>query len=525
MANTIISKVYLLDTPLKNDYKDTFYFGSKATQETYFQGRIKHTFNNVSYLRKDQVIKLNVQYDTICTCNYLMYQNTAYSNKWIYCFIKDMKYISEGVTEVEIETDVIQTWLFDYTVNRSFVEREHVSDDTVGKHTINENLEVGEYICNLMQEDSQSDRMFIYLAYSDYSGSSTSNIRGNLYGGIYSGMGLDCYNTTTEGVKSLNNQLTNYDKAGKSDSINAIFMGPAWLYEPSLGYENFTAGVIEPSTGSKSYTIKVDKQTTLNGYTPRNKKLLCYPYNYLSASNNSGNAAIYKYEEFATSDCQFIVQGVITPGMSIRMHPFSYKGVGNNYDEGLTAGKYPVCSWNSDAYTNWLTQNSVNNALSIGSGVLQIAAGVGMAIGTGGLGMAVGGGSVAGGISTIAGVMAQKHQASLVPDQLRGNTNSGDVVTASHVNKFMFYKMSVKQEVAKVIDNYFDMFGYTVNEVKVPNKNHRANHWYTKTIDANITGEIPGNDLQKIKDCYNQGISFWKTPSNIYRYDLANGTI
>ena len=74
-----------------------------------------------------------------------------------------------------------------------------------------------------------------------------------------------------------------------------------------------------------------------------------------------------------------------------------------------------------------------------------------------------------------------------------------------------------------VIDKYFDMFGYKVNRVKLPNKAHRGRWWYTKTIDVNIDGAIPNDDLNKIKDVYNKGITFWRNSDEIQNYSLSNG--
>ncbi len=92
-------------------------------------------------------------------------------------------------------------------------------------------------------------------------------------------------------------------------------------------------------------------------------------------------------------------------------------------------------------------------------------------------------------------------------------------------NTFHLYAMSVKAEFAAIIDDYFDMFGYKVNKVKVPNKAHRSRWWYTKTIDANIDGNLPNNDMDKIKDCYNRGITFWRNADEIENYSLSNGIV
>ena len=60
--------------------------------------------------------------------------------------------------------------------------------------------------------------------------------------------------------------------------------------------------------------------------------------------------------------------------MSIKLQP-NYKGEAINNNEGLVLGKLPMCSWNTDVYTNWLTQNSVNIATSIAGDLGSIAIG------------------------------------------------------------------------------------------------------------------------------------------------------
>ena len=520
-----ISKVYLLSTPLDTTYKNTLYFTSKESQQSYFQSVIKKSYTGFTYLRKDNLIYVPDHIDNIYDANYVMYQNTYYDNKWFYAFIKDMTYESDECTIIEIETDVIQTWLFDYTVLPSFIEREHIANDVVGDYTYPEGLETGEYICNNKIEDEKGKDLLIYLAYSDYA-NDLGDVKGNKYGGIYSGMGYDAFGNTPEGITSLNSILKDYDNA-KAYAINSLFMGPRWL--SGISPDNtFVGASVGPSNSPKVYnTNPITKPTKVNGYKPRNSKLLCYPYNYLCVSNNAGSSAIYKYEDFSDETCNFEVSGVLTPGCSIRMNPLWYKGAVINNDEGINGGKYPICCWNTDTYTNWLTQNGVNIGMSLLSGAGQLGVGMGMIASTGGLGLAIGGGTIASGLSTITSTLSQKHQQSMVPDQVRGNTNCGDVITGSGENCFMFYQMSIKKEYAQIIDSYLDMFGYKINRIDVPKTNHMKRYWYTKTDGANISGNIPKNDIEKIKNCYDNGITFWKNASSICIYPTSNpdGTI
>lgn len=538
MNNPNISRLVLLRTSLENDYKHTLWFGkpdasdTKSNQTNYFLSRklgSQFDYTNLTYIRKDNSVKVPAKYDEIVGCNYVMYQNNPNYNannlnqdKWYYAFVIDIKYISEGVTELILETDVIQTWYFAYTVQPSFIEREHVSDDTIGANTYPEQVELGEFKCNKKTIDSNMQTLYIVCAINDYANSKLE-VKGDVYGGVYSGVKYLVYPYSAEGIKAINEHISSYDDDAKANAINSIFLAPKCAISDQEDFNLDGPAEMVRTWGPHEHFNTIEKQYTIDGYTPRNKKLLCFPYNYLLVSNNNGSGAIYHYEKFSTSNCDFAVKSVVTPGCSIRMTPRFYNGMDFNTDEGLNAGKYPICCWNSDAFTNWMTANSVNTVVGVLGGAGTIALG-GLAIASG-AGALVGASMIAGGVGAIANTIGQVSQASMQPDQVKGNTNCGDVVTGSGHNTFMFFNMSIKEEYARIIDGYFDMFGYKVCRVKRPNTDHRSRYWYTKTIDANIDGNIPNRDIQKIKDAYNNGITFWRNGSEIGNYGLSNGIV
>lgn len=534
MAAPNISKVYLLDVPLENDYKNTLYFANASSQQSYFQSNIKRSYTDFSYQRKDNIIRVPEQYDTVYNCNYVMYQNSNYSNKWFYAFITDIKYINDGMTEITIETDVIQTWLFDYQVKASFVEREHVSDDTIGLHTLPENFEKGEYINGAKLTTNLGEAHVVISATYDCFNDKDA---GSFINGIYHGTDYFLIgNVMTEA--GISEFLHIYASKGKIDAITGMFMVPdeltnfnniSWDYmiEGDMSYypyKKLTSQILGLTTAKTMTTKSIGKPySTINGYKCKNNKLYTFPYIYLMASNNNGGNAIYQYELFSTQTCDFTVKGAITPGCSIRMIPSNYKYVAENNEEGLTGGKYPICSYNTDIYTNWLTQNAVNIGLSVASAGLELVGGVGMV--ASGAGAVAGAGAIANGALGIANSVGQIYQHSLIPPQVEGNINCGDVTYSSGNTDFTFYQMNIKSEYAQIIDKYFDMFGYKVNMVKIPNKAHRSRWWYTKTIDINIDGNIPQKDMQIIKNSYNNGITFWRNASEIQNYSLSNGIV
>ena len=85
--------------------------------------------------------------------------------------------------------------------------------------------------------------------------------------------------------------------------------------------------------------------------------------------------------------------------------------------------------------------------------------------------------------------------------------------------------MSIKKEYARIIDNYFSMFGYKINRVKVPNITGRSNWNYVKTINCNFDGNIPQTDLNIIRAMFNNGVTLWHNPSTIYDYSNSNNIV
>ena len=531
MTITPQGQLYLCKTKLENDYKNQLTFSNATAQLNYFNSVIQHTFDNYTYIKKDNVVQVGKNIDEIIDCNYLFYRNTGFTNKWYFCFITNMEYVNENCTRITFETDCYQTWLFQIEYKQSFVEREHVNDDTVGLHTVPENLETGEYICNSHYKDATMDNYAQDLCF--VMASTSQPITGDakdtvapsqIYNGIYTGLTYYQYDATS----AIDIILEVFAKAGKTDAINGIFMAPKWLAPLRNGtmYRE-----VNPSNAPLSFNINVSKQQTLNGYTPINNKLKCFPYNYLLVSNNVGQNGILHYEKFSNNDATFTVKGVINPGCSINITPTNYNGNASSDIDAIQLGKFPICNFQNDMYTNWLTQNSINIAgQTITSDDMNIAStGLGALAGTitnvavgnyAGTGM-----SLASGFTGIAGAVMQQKQHNMISPTVNGQLNSADVNVASGNNTFHFYKMSIKEEYARIIDNYFSMFGYKINRVKVPNITGRSNWNYVKTINCNFGGDIPQTDLNIIRTMFNNGTTLWHNPASMYNYSNSNNIV
>ena len=83
---------------------------------------------------------------------------------------------------------------------------------------------------------------------------------------------------------------------------------------------------------------------------------------------------------------------------------------------------------------------------------------------------------------------------------------------------------TIRPEYRTQLTNYFKMFGYKVNKLEIPNLKSRQNYNYIKTIDANIIGNIPSNDLSAIKGIFDKGVTIWHT-DNVGDYSLSNNEV
>ena len=532
--------IRLVKVPIEIDNKNQLTFTNKTNQYNYFNGCTHIELENSSYQRKDSTIRYPGHIDDLIGFNYCMYKNTSYSNKWFYAFITDMKYLNDEMTLVTIKTDVWQTWQFDIELKKSFIEREHVNDDSIGVNTIPEQVETGEYIIEEAASNSTTSDCHVVIAstydiVADLTDGSPNNSY-HTYNGIPNGSFYYIVGTTTS-YSFMTAAINGAAAGGKSDGIVGIFLLPdsilgitssttwsylyltedGWSTNPSAGFGYCPYKVISNSDAATLMeTITINKPyTSINGYVPKNNKLFVYPYKYLLADNNAGGANNLQYELFSTSNMSFKIYGDITPGGSIRMLPQNYKAQTENNLEGLTGTKFPIGSFANDVYTNWLTQNGVNIALKGASSLLS--AGVGIATGN-----PIG---IASGVLGVASTVGEVYQHSLIPPTVEGNVNSGDVNFSKGLSKFSFYKMSIKAEYARVIDEFFSMFGYKVNRVKIPNVTGRTNWNFVKTIDCNIHAFIPQKDCLEIKNMFNSGVTFWHNPSTFLDYSQSNSIV
>ena len=523
--------ILLKGCPLDNTYTHTIWFEDKTAQFDYFYSLKKHDLTKQSYQRYDKgIMSVEIPADRLYDCNYLMFQNTAYGNKWFYAFILGVEYTNNKVSKVTYQIDVMQTWYFDYTMKHCFVEREHSKTDVIGENLVPENLETGDYIStgvNLISYNNDTGHESIFTSEMSIVVACTfdteyNNSFGKIYSNLFSGLNLISFHNTNEGRSQVYQLIAN--AGAKADGIFSIFMMPTAFIVEGV---NTSTEVSLP----KQYNCNISKRYDgLGDYTNvKNKKLYTYPYNFLTVSNQQGANAVFKYEYFDGEECTFGLLGDMSTNPSVMLIPTKYCGVnGLNYDEKISISGFPQLSFSTDVFSAWYAQNQNSMWMNTLTGAITriYNSALGGAIHGGSIGAL--GGMISGvmhGATDVAKLLVAIGEKELMPFQSKV-PSSPNTLSAFDIFNFTYQRKFIKPQFAKIIDDFFSMYGYATHEVKIPNialNEFPRPYWcYTKTVGAEIVGSMPTDDLKTVISIYDKGITFWKNGENVGDYSLDN---
>lgn len=308
-----------------------------------------------------------------------------------------------------------------------------------------------------------------------------------------------------------------------------------------------------------SQTLKVHP-TTLDSYTPKNAKTLQYPYAVLHITNNDGSAIDLKYEKFrkpsdnSIVDAQLRLTGCTTGEGKVRLTPEQYLGVAEtalDYDTAIDSSAFPTVSMVGDPYLIYLAQNKnrIQNgydqmlysaAASIGgaaaSDIQSVAmmyagsqAGGGESSGISGkmAGQNTLGAGVSSAITTFGKVQslnAQFSDMAIAPATASGLSGIG-LAFQNGKKLFTVTCKTVDRYHAKMIDDFYTMFGYPVRSIQNPNLCARTKFTYIKTVGVIVKGSAPELVKQDLENKLNNGLRFWSSTGDIGDFSVNNAVI
>lgn len=561
------STITLLKCPLEQDQENQLTFSDINAQISYFSTIPHLTESDCSYVRETGLIRFPACIDDIRSYNYLKYQNTNYGNKWFYAFITNMTYANDNTTFIEFKIDVIQTWYFELVYKTSFIEREHVANDTMFSNIVSENLECGDFIAashyDIFDPVQFTDADTAYAPRVVFGATVDAYNPSQMKGGVYDNIPSGCsyYACDIDDYSSvLQPLLQDITDAGRSDAITSIFLLPrmlAWIdadFDPMSdpSRPNAVVNPLNELSNGFTWTMGVggaNFQYKFGTYTPKNNKLYNSEFNYYLLSNSQGNAIILKPELGAGVNPTIEVYATLTPCGSAIACPKGYEGQTINYENALMLGKYPQLNFATDQYTAWLavnnwslTKTGISAAGDVIGGYLgniNMAGNIGASAASSLLGGNIGGainsaingtisgvsgllGSFTSGATKIGDIVHEKKMGKRIPPNFGGTAAAGDVMAAINQIRFKIYQMQITESFARRIDSYLSMYGYQVNIMKNVNFTSRTYWNYIKTAQLNVVGEVPQYAIEEVKAIFNKGLTFWHDSTKFLDYSQNN---
>lgn len=554
------TEIYFLNVPFGNDYKHVLSFTSEEKQISTFKNIAKKHITDTNIVKKDTSIKIQGHLGEFEQFNYIMYKNASVSNKWWFAFIESVTYGSDDVTNINISTDVWQSYLFDRKLYRSFVNRSHVpkSEDTPGRWLAPEPFNFSPQETKTIDSvltSAQWEPQWVLHTTSKYNESTKKyEYKGTGVNGTLSGE-YGIYVNTPEEIQSV---LKNYGRksveeiasdVGQSSGnvtwqqwVNAIFSNQA-IKDAVEGikattsiadlqdHRNECIGLYaipkwaktdgDPNNNIKyiSDSLTVDMNKLACGYTPKNKKLLTSICKAFVVYNRNGFQVPLRPELIRLSGGKLNVTIGASPmgTQNYVLYLGSLGGTDSYKDITKVWHKIPYSCQNRIGYDSNTGLDKTINALTgvtgfvstVGSGVANIAAGDAM------------------GAVSSAGGAAQSSVAMIDALGQKGVSTgaSGDITSITDGRATIrFADVSPLKDECEMADNYMEQFGYSIQETLNLNNyiNCRSNWNYIQTQNVNLKINGTAGDEAKLRNIFNSGLTIWHNIDTYGDYTKSN---
>ncbi len=532
--NTTIKLLH--NIPFDNTFENTWWFDNPTQQRDHFSKTdyVVATLANSNYQRFDeQSVNVNLPIGKIYDVNYMMFQNNtivdATGYKWFYAFVTNVEYVNPNTTRVYYEIDVMQTFLHDVTLRNCFIERQHNRTDNIGDNLVNEsfnNLEYETATTNPTHPKITNFKVVIQSSELITYGSPvlTPEQRYPNYNcGVYDGTFYAEVDVTDPVQRRLISTL--------GDKVIQVYAVPDFAFPTG----DYLGAITDEGKSFPLPYIEVPftkQYETWNGWQPKNKKLYTSPYMFINVTDYAGHNSRYYYEYFDDVDnIKFLFECAFNNGGSMRISPLDYKNAKFNYHNAMTINNLPSMSITKDSLAVYMQNNGLSAGMSALTSLIptekeskdlnsqqfslfnetQMPQSLTKRL-----------------VSTALNLVGNSLQANARPDTAitsAYNIKMGvqDPATVSQdTTTFGIYSYRVPQWQAKLIDDFFTMYGYAQNKVATPDRVARQVYTYVKTNGCACIGKCPNAFIKKINAIYDNGIRFWARNSQVGNYSVAN---
>ena len=527
------TEVRIGSVPWNPSYKHVRWYADKTAQANGIASFMdaSKTIAAYTYQRLDGSIDVDGNPEEYYGFNYVMFQNANFGNKWFYAFVTNVSYKNASTVNLKLELDYVQSYMFDYTIKPCFVEREHVNDDAIGAHVKDEGIDPGELKCtySAIDNDNMDCYMVVASAVEPLKDGTYVNNGGDQYMGVTSGTSLSVF-LTVDQFKSFMQALSDN---GQQDAVSQVYMCPRAaipnIVAKSNGWGYWVDASSPTPSDEKNYNLGF---TTLDGYSPKNNKMYCFPFEYAEVTNFTGASQQLRLEFFGNPGTVSLQRtGGCDANSRLAYIPTNYNGVNRFVEGAVYLDKYPTCNWvyqafanmlgASEANTPWGSFNSLSQSPYVNSFIDSTQNIIGSALNMDIPGML---NSAVNGAQDLTNTFANFSKASRTPNTSRGGTNSTTALVNYGTYTMGIRKYTCRAEIARQIDDFLSVYGYNVSIVKTPNIIGRRSWNYVKTVSANMGGNVPANYLRAFNQLLDSGTTFWHV-DNVGNYSLDNAII
>ena len=339
--------------------------------------------------------------------------------------------------------------------------------------------------------------------------------------------------TYTEGVDGLPDIITfPHIQSGGNSDVEISSIGGDGLTAIKVNMVNrFYTEEIEISSNKYSHFADVNES-----------KLLMSPYTSLVFDDFRGNRTEYKLEHI--NNRKLIVQVKGSLGLSNNVS-YGIKDY-NSYDETYanqrsnenalisnTPNDLPVINDMLAAFLQG-NRNSIQNQKNsvVWNGVMSAIGstigGTSSAMSGNAVGVAQSGANIVKGagdtVLQLQGIQAKQNDISNIPPQISNMGSNTAYDFGNGYRGIYILRKQIKVEYRRILGEFFKMFGYKTNRVKIPNFHTRKHFNYVQTESCVITGNFNNEDMQELKSIFDNGITLWHT-NDIGNYSLSNEVI
>lgn len=532
------------DVPLDASQVRQLSFADKNEQYNYFRSKAIRVFTDFKYIREHRGVKVPVNAEEIGNACYLCFKNQA-SGKWYYAFVTQVIYINPETSLLNFEIDVYQTFLFDMVIRDCDISREHVANDDFKTNTVQEPVDVGDYV--IAHEEVQvlgdldSNYPFIILSAIDLLSDpgtleepKVTAAQGGVYGGLPSAVRaylVEPNKWETSSITAIMEALSSYPWV--SQSILAIYAVPSFGFSGTVTVRQsamgFNIGVISDSSSpfrSGAGGALIGWQSKFPSY--KNKKMYNSQFSFIECLLPNGNRFVLKPEFIKDSAPVVMLVSTLIPAPNFYFYTPDYCGAEEDFllNANNISG-FPCFPVQNNTYPLQTAQAEATNTLvhsqnrsnifwdTVGNVVQSVFTGDPLNV-----------------LST--GIDAYKNVRSELQSSERDRQRIGQMQTnvsltgasggglatviASKKLEILYRWWTVKPEFAEKIEQFFDVYGYKVSRFGVPNLNSRPRYNYIKCNNVNIYGNIPNEFLQPLRNMFINGFTLWHDKNNVGTY-------